>query len=118
MFLLAKEGGIPEDEKYSFRPYLYGPMSAELYRDLDALTERGLVDRIPVEGRTWTRARATDSGRRYAEELLETNGSEVPKAINYLYELKQSMSERGFGDLLEDVYGRYPEYAGRSVFRK
>src|SRR4051812_14985455 len=70
MFLFAHEGGAPAPERYDFEPYNYGPMSRELYRDLDHLVEEGLLEATAVSGQTWQRYRPTDAGRQRAQRLL------------------------------------------------
>jgi hypothetical protein len=47
MFLFAEETDVPAGEKYSFQPYNFGPMSSDIYTDLDELVARGLYDRYP-----------------------------------------------------------------------
>jgi uncharacterized protein YwgA len=51
MFLFGQEvAEVPPDEKYTFRPYNYGPMSKAIYDDLDGLVADGLVEKVAVEG--------------------------------------------------------------------
>src|SRR5918998_2701745 len=72
LFLLAREGGLPRSERYWFVPYNYGPMSPRIYRDVDALVRRGLLERLPVPGYTWGRVRATAAGKAHARRLVGT----------------------------------------------
>jgi uncharacterized protein len=118
MFLFAQEGGAPRDEVYEFVPYNYGPMSREVYRDLDELVDEGLLDASAVSGHTWQRYRATDAGRRHAQQLLDDGDAPTVDAARRLYDIKQSIADMSFARLLNDVYDRYPEYAARSVFRR
>ena len=115
MFLLAREGGIPPGERYPFRPYNYGPMSPRLYRDLDGLVRRGLVEPRPVPGYAWSRFAATPRGAERAERL---RAAADPHVVGRLRALKRSIAALGFAELLETVYERHPEYATRSVFRR
>jgi hypothetical protein len=115
MFLLAQEGGVPPRERYAFRPYNYGPMSPRLYRDLDGLVRRGLVERRPVPGYAWSRFAVTPRGAARAAELRE---SADRAASARLESIKSAIVRLGFAELLAMVYERYPAYASRSVFRR
>ncbi len=118
MFLHAMESGRPADELYDFEAYNYGPMSKAVYRDLDALRLVGLVERIPVPGQTWSRYKATPSGIAHARQKVDAAGPEERSAAQGLFEVKQTIADKSFNSLLEDVYDRYPSYAERSVFRR
>jgi hypothetical protein len=127
MFLFAQEAGRPAGERYSFVAYNYGPMSRDVYRDVEALVRRGLLERRPVDGQRWSSLRATDAGHARARELLEAalarGGAAVPRpgesaAVARLREIVRTVRALDFAGLLDIVYGRYPEYAQRSVFRR
>jgi hypothetical protein len=113
MFLLAQEGGLPDDEIYMFAPYSYGPMSPQIYSDLEYLEATGLLRGEPVPGYTWKRYTATHAGIDVARNLLEQADGD---AARRLYEIKQDVASKTFNALLRDVYARYPQYATRSVF--
>ncbi len=113
MFLMAMEGGLPEEERYTFSPYLYGPMSSAIYSDVERLEADGLIEGEPVPGYTWKRYKATPAGIDVARHLLEDADGD---AARKLYEIKQLVAAQSFPTLLRDVYVRYPEYATRSVF--
>jgi uncharacterized protein YwgA len=118
MFLFAQEAGRPVAERYSFVAYNYGPMSRGVYRDVEALVRRGLLERRPVEGQRWSSLRATDAGRRQASERLEAATAREPAAVARLREIVRTVQALDFAALLDIVYGRYPQYAARSVFRR
>lgn len=114
MFLLAQEGELPDEETYTFAAYSYGPMSPQIYSDLEYLEATGLLRGEPVSGYTWKRYMATAAGMDMARHLLdEADGAAARK----LYEIKRDVASKTFNSLLRDVYARYPEYATRSVFR-
>lgn len=117
MFLLAHEGGLPGRETYRFVPYNYGPMSAAVYRDLDALVDAGLVERVRAPGHTWRRCRGTPRGAARADALV-SDGSAPPAAVDYLERTAAELARMSFSELILDVYQRYPRYAARSVFRR
>ncbi len=118
MFLFTMRANVPAREKYGFKPYDYGPMSAGIYRDLDVLVRDGLVARIDVEGKSWSRFRATPKGVRVGERALEKAQAEGRlEAAQMLHEIKRRVAGLPFNELLEGVYDEFPEYATKSVFR-
>jgi uncharacterized protein YwgA len=119
MFLFRQEtDDVPGWQKYEFRPYNYGPMSRDIYADLDSLVAEGLVESVPVEGQSWSRYKATPRGVKRGHQLLVDAKREHHDAAHHLYVTKQAVAGMTFDSLLEDVYERYPEYATNSVFRK
>jgi uncharacterized protein YwgA len=118
MFLFRMEAKVPETQKYSFRPYNYGPMSAGIYSDLDALVEEGAVKTVPVEGQSWSLYQVTGNGIQDAHVIIEAAAAEHEDAVKHLFQIKQSVAGMTFAELLEDVYDRYPDYATASVFRR
>jgi uncharacterized protein YwgA len=118
LFLLAQEGGIPAEQRYAFVPYNYGPMSARVYRDADALVRRGLLERVPQPGYAWGRLRATPDGRARAAALRGGAQPVEQAALGRLTEIHRLVTSLGFAELLETIYERYPTFAARSVFRR
>lgn len=118
LFLLAREGGLPRSERYWFVPYNYGPMSPRIYRDVDVLVRRGLLERLEVPGYTWGRVRATEAGRRRAERLVAAAGERERRTLESLARIRNLVTSLGFAELLAAIYERHPEYAVRSVFRR
>ena len=118
MFLFAQEGGPPTAERYAFVAYNYGPMSRGVYRDVEGLVRRGLLERRPVEGQRWSSLRATDAGHARALERLDVAMAREPAVVARLREIVRTVQRLDFAGLLDIVYGRYPEYAERSVFRR
>ena len=120
MFLLAREGGIPPQERYWFVAYNYGPMSPRLYRDLERLERRGLVERRDAaeEGLRWRPVGITGAGAARAAELERAAGASEQAVIAWLRETKRHMRSLTFEQLLTEIYARYPAFAARSVFRR
>lgn len=116
MFLDAQESDPGKGEKYTFAPYNYGPMSAQIYSDLDELMVEGLVEEVPVQGRSWSRYVATEKGLEAGQKLLDQESSR--DVGGQLYRIKKEVASKTFKALLEDVYERYPAYASNSVFRR
>ncbi len=118
MFLFARSGERPARERYDFRPYDYGPMSPQIYSDLDALVSEGLLAATGVQGKHWSRYTATDRGRDAAAAKLKTLSNERDKrSARRLYEIKQSIANVSFNELLERVYEEHPDMVVNSVFR-
>ena len=117
MFLLAQEREIPEHQRYSFRPYDYGPFSAEIYSDLDGLVSQGLVQQIPAPGYTWSRYMASTDGVSAAQEIVNELPTDLLADVQWLEELKSEVLSLDFQPLLRRVYEQHPEYAKNSVFR-
>lgn len=119
LFLFAMRATIPKREKYTFKPYDYGPMSAAIYTDLDALVDEGLLKSDPIPGRAWSRYSATEAGLLAAGCVIK-DASEQGKlaAAKELFAVKQTVASLSFNRLLEAVYREHPEYAVNSVFRR
>jgi uncharacterized protein YwgA len=118
MFLFARNGGIPAREQYDFKPYDYGPMSPEIYRDLDSLVAQGWLEQHPVPGKRWSRYAATDRGRDAAEARLRRLKTDQEKMkAKRLYDIKQDVATVSFNQLLDRVYREHPDMAVHSVFR-
>lgn len=116
MFLFAMEDESASGELYEFVPYHYGPMSAQIYRDLEHLVDHGLIEATPVKGQSWARYSATEDGLSVARELLDQEPSQA--AARRLYEIKVDVASHTYQQVLEDVYERFPEFASKSVFRR
>jgi uncharacterized protein YwgA len=114
MFLLAQEGGLPEDERYDFQPHMYGPYSRALRNDLNRLVVEGLVATRDVPGYSWKRYGLTAAGADVARRALVEAS---PEAAQKLVGIKRRITGVSFHDLLTDVYSEYPRYAENSIFR-
>jgi len=113
LFLFGQQVELPPDERYHFVPYLYGPCSFEIYRDLDGLVEHGLIAEEKPWGRSWNLYRPTAQGRRVVQEIA----AKIPAShLEGLAEIKRYVLSVPFNKLLRDVYREYPEYATNSVF--
>ncbi len=119
LFLFAQRTRIPTRSKYEFEPCAYGPMSTGIYRDLDALVRDGLLERIPVRGKRWSRYKPTEVTFREGQRILKRAEDEkLLDAARQLFQIKQDVSGLRFGELLERVYSEHPEFAVSSVFRR
>lgn len=119
LFLFAEEAeSVPDEQRYEFRPYSYGPMSRDIYTDLDVLVASGLVEKVPVEGQSWSRYKPTFRGIEKSHRLMKEAMDKYPDDAKHLHDTKQSVAGMTFAALLEDVYARYPDFATKSIFRR
>jgi len=109
MFLIKKELNVTDF--YEFEPYLYGPCSFEVYRDLQQLVEENLVLSSP-------------SIRGWKYYIISSKGMETFKAISQIMDkdllegiirIKKIIIKKSFIELLRYVYEKYPEYAVNSI---
>lgn len=117
MFLLAMGGALEPGERYAFEPYLYGPMSRELYRDVRRLEGERLITAQPVPNASWEVLRATAAGAGRASRLRDAAVPKRAATVGAALALRDELGGLSFAALLERVYRMHPEFATRSVFR-
>lgn len=113
MFLDA-ESADADAPTYHFQPYNFGPMSRQLYADLDELVADGFVEPVPVEGVSWSRYVPADAGLRRGRELMAADTSAA--AARRLYAIKRRLGTTTFTALHDDICGRHAEFADRTIF--
>ena len=119
LFLFAQRAQVPARSKYTFEPYTYGPMSKGVYHDLDRLVDEGLVERVAVPGKHWSRYRPSRVTFREGKRIIkQAEDEKLLDAARELFQIKQDVASVGFKELLERVYTEHPEFAVNSVFRK
>ncbi len=115
MFLLGKRApdGVGTGF-YKFHPYNYGPFSAEIYRDAEAMAAEGLV-RVERQqpGRPWATYAATSTALARSAALRATLGDE---RWSYLERLVQWARSLTFQQLVRAVYAAYPDQQVNSIF--
>jgi|GEM_PF-933908 len=117
LFLFSRCPDAPPGSQYVFEPGIYGPLSDELDSDLDRLADDGWIELVPVRGAHWSLHKPTDAAFARARRILrETDDEGLLDAIRKLFELKQYVSNVGFGDLLERVHTEHPDFTINSVF--
>jgi hypothetical protein len=130
LFLLSEEAKIDEflTEKQNFIPFRYGPFDADVYDDLEALKELGLVqespsseqedqepDAEPVEAYdAGTEYRLTPLGMAKARELAQSAPKDVIKRVT---NVKTIFGNMPLVELLHFVYTKYAKYADVSDLR-
>jgi hypothetical protein len=114
MFLLSEEGGLNRSERYTFIPYNYGACSFDIYRDLDALVEAGLIERSQEPWASWPTYRPTAAGQKNAAALMHAASN---KTIEYLRKTKLRLFKQSFVEMLREIYKAYPKYAVKSLVK-
>ena len=99
---------------YRFEPYLYGPMSVAVYRDIKDLITLGIIQRRMMPDKRLDLFRLTYRGCKRAERLWKSLPDSTRKSIR---EIKREVNTRTFLSLLEYVYGKYPKFAKQSIIR-
>lgn len=99
---------------YGFQPYHLGPVSFDIYDDLDTLIDEGYVTTEDVLGETWKHYLVTEAGSSKAKELKETANQ---KLLDTLRKQKDLVCSLGFIELLKKVYQDYPKFATESIFQ-
>lgn len=119
LFLFSQCPGVPPRSKYAFEPGIYGPVSNELYGDLDLLASHRLLRPVPVKGASWFRYKPNDATSEQARRILRrVQDADLLDAKRQLFEIKHYVSSVSFGELLDRVYAEHPEFATNSVFRR
>jgi len=119
LFLLSKKLRIIEDGIYEFRPYLFGPFSAQILSDAQGLESMGLIE---IEDETFEAHDMSDfiyirknykltlEGAKMARKIYEQliSRSDVRKVLSEL----RRLNSMPLHELLDYVYKEFPEYAG------
>ena len=113
LFLLQNE--LHEKVPYTFKPDMYGPLSLEVYDDINTLTAgKGEVVQESRVGQRWKTFRLNERGLAEAEEVYRHLPEPTRKSI---LEVKTRISSFSMTELLDYVYERYPDFARNSILR-
>lgn len=116
LVFLAQEEEELGQEFYEYEAGQYGPYSKELYDDLDKLEARRFVEKVPEPTRAEKDKQVyklAPKGKNALEGARESDDlSELAEAVNHI---KGEYNAMGLWELLEYVYGEYPEMAANSV---
>lgn len=115
LFLIKMEAAQRlHGEFYNFVPYNYGPFDSTIYKDVARQeAERNIMTQRA--GERWDAYFITAQGKAKASELMARMD---PDLRNYLDAVVKWVKERGFAELLNSIYHKYPSYAVNSVFNK
>ena len=119
LFLLSKKFKIIESGVYEFRPYLFGPFSAQILSDARALQSMGLIE---IEDEAFEAHdmsdfiyirksyRLTPEGVKISRKVYEQliTKSNIRKVLPEL----RKFNSMPLHELLDYVYREFPEYAG------
>jgi len=109
MFLVKQE--LHLKNFYQFKPYLYGPCSLEVYRDVQRLVGENFILPLPSV-RGWKFYMVSSKGSKKFEELSKKMDREFLESMR---RIKRIVMEKSFIELLKYVYRKYPEFAVNSV---
>lgn len=116
LFLLKEEFKVVREPFYSFQPYMFGPFSAQILKDVRSLWEAGLVE---IEDEVFEAKefsdfayirrtyKLTNQGQKAAQRLFEKLDKDVKRA---LFDLK-AYNSMNLANLLDYVYKTYPQYS-------
>jgi type I restriction enzyme S subunit len=112
-FLLQMEGNGGRRRLYHFVPYHYGPFAKELYTDLQALQQEGLVRVESDSEEDRTKITLVDPAK--ANEALAALPDDLKEDAAAIIETYGSLDHNA---LLRTVYEKYPAYAKKSRLRR
>lgn len=99
-----------ESSKFEFGPDRFGPLTTELYDELDFLKSVQMIDSSDNNN-----FKITDKGQRFVQNKVFARVPEhVRKAIEAI---KIKHGKESLDDLLKYVYTNYPEYIVKSEIR-
>jgi type I restriction enzyme S subunit len=113
VFLFQMEGNGGRRRLYHFVPYHYGPFSKEVYADLEALEQEGLVrvEKDPEEEKT----KITLADAPKIEERLAMLPDDIKQDVAVIIE---TYGDLDHATLLSTVYEKYPAYARESQLKR
>jgi len=117
MFIFGQEAPaewLEGIQMYEFQPYNWGPFCQDIYRDLDELRGRGLVETTEDPGASWKYYNATAAGCALSDDLARYYRTPL---LAFLKQIREYTLRHSFEDLLRAVYKKYPKYAVNTVFR-
>ena len=140
LFLMKMDAGLDRyvSDYYAFAPYKLGPFEKAVYDDLDALVERNLVERKPIEenqlgpesrlpkeleieksidfDRVKTNAiyALTETGKKYAQAYAKGAEQVDATILDTIRYIKSTWASQPLRRLLKYVYEKYPEYTTES----
>jgi hypothetical protein len=114
LFLIWQRSNRNIKDFYEFVPYMYGPCSFNLYRDLDAAENQRLLVQAPHPVSRWAPYFLTATGKAIADSAASKVDSKTMGLIGSIAEEVQSLP---FFELLRRVYAEAPEFAIKSVAR-
>lgn len=114
LFLVWHRSNRRIDDFYEFVPYMYGPCSFSLYRELETARAERHVVQAPHPVLRWTPYFLTLSGKLLADRAASKIDRDTRELIKSTAIEVQSLP---FLKLLQRVYSEAPDFATKSVAR-
>lgn len=130
VFLLKMEGKYPKlvPDFYAFQAHRFGPFEQTVYKDLEALVDRGIIrEDLPSEtivlevkkvnleeARKNATYSLTEHGQEYMEQIAERMKIIAPEVLLEIEHIKRKYGSLPLRELLRYIYINYPQYAGQS----
>lgn len=115
LFLIWHRTGRKLSDYFKFEPYLYGPCSFEVYKELRNLETEGLIIQPPHSIPEWINYYLTQKGRLEAEKIYNNASPEIRENIE---KIVKEVSQLSFWELLHKVYKEAPDFAINSIFKE
>ena len=144
LFLIEREAGLPaaEGPDFQFTPWKFGPVSKELYDDLEKLENLGLLESDPISAPSLTeldeyglsfddlmgdeesqargsteekRYRLTPLGLQWVNRHINQRGQR--EMLDKIRRIKAKYGALSLQDLLHYVYKKYPDMATASEIK-
>jgi uncharacterized protein YwgA len=115
-FILERR--IPDEiagPHFAFKAYDYGPFDPDVYREVEALAEKGLAEVQQPGAFAMRTYRLTLKGQREGERLFRDF---EPKTAEYIERVSNFVRTTSFADLVSAVYKAFPDMKVNSVFRE
>jgi hypothetical protein len=108
-FIVSRAGRPAWRGQFRFRPYDYGPLDSRVYKARDSLLAAGLLR--ADQSRRYETYQVTPAGEERIAELERRLGDDA----EWIKRVGRYVTSRSFSRLLKEIYGRWPEFASKSV---
>lgn len=99
---------------YEFVPYLYGPCSFDVYKDLQALLSINAIDVIDEFRDGYGTHKISEKGMHEFRPVFDSLDSATKSAIE---KVKRDYNNLSTIELLAKIYKEYPDFAINSMFK-
>ncbi len=116
LFLLDENiTDAPGGKQFDFKPYDYGPFDKDVYVELEALQERGLVQMTTISPNFSRRQYSlTFNGQKQGGHALKKF---APDTAAYVKDLSRWVRQQSFATLVGSIYKAYPHMRENSIFQ-